>query len=246
MRLLVSVRSAVEVAAAVAGGADIIDAKEPSLGSLGAVSPATLRAIARALPPALPLSVALGDHCDAASVAGAFAALVGIGSHARETYLKLGLASMRDVTGAASVITAAVEAAARVAGSPAVIVVAYADHAAAEAPPRDVVRRLAAAAGARGVLLDTCVKDGRDLFHHVGRPELRRWVIDAKRDGLLVALAGSLSAEAVERISDLPGDVIGVRGAACAGGREGSVTEDRVRRLRSLLDRPASRPPVAV
>ena len=36
MRLLVSVRSAAEVAAAVAGGADIIDAKEPTAGSLGA------------------------------------------------------------------------------------------------------------------------------------------------------------------------------------------------------------------
>jgi uncharacterized protein (UPF0264 family) len=246
MRLLVSVRSAAEVPAAVAGGADIIDAKEPSLGSLGAVSAATLRAIARALPPALPLSVALGDHRDVGSVAGAFAPLAGLAPHARETYVKLGLASVRDVTGATAVIAAAVEAASRIVGSPAVIVVAYADHAAADAPPRDVVRRLAATAGAGGILLDTCVKDGRDLLHHVGRTELQRWVIDAKRDGLLVALAGSLSPEAVERISDVPADVVGVRGAACAGGREGAVAEDRVRRLRSLLDRFAPRPPVAV
>ena len=35
MRLLVSVRSAEEVSAALAGGADIIDAKEPERGSLG-------------------------------------------------------------------------------------------------------------------------------------------------------------------------------------------------------------------
>ena len=40
MQLLVSVRSAVEVAPALAGGADIIDAKEPDRGSLGAVSAA--------------------------------------------------------------------------------------------------------------------------------------------------------------------------------------------------------------
>ena len=38
MRLLVSVRSAEEAAAAVMGGADIVDAKEPALGSLGPVS----------------------------------------------------------------------------------------------------------------------------------------------------------------------------------------------------------------
>ena len=46
MRLLVSVRSAAEVAAALAGGADIIDAKEPSRGGLGAVDPEDLEAIA--------------------------------------------------------------------------------------------------------------------------------------------------------------------------------------------------------
>ena len=51
MRLLVSVRSADEVAAAMAGGADIIDAKEPARGSLGAVDAATL---ARPSPTAFP------------------------------------------------------------------------------------------------------------------------------------------------------------------------------------------------
>jgi uncharacterized protein (UPF0264 family) len=236
MRLLVSVRSAAEVAPAVAGGAEIIDAKEPSLGSLGAVSAATLRAIVLALPSALPLSVALGDPADAASVTEAFAPLAGVAPHARETYVKLGLASVRDVTGAEAVIAAALEAASRAPARPAVIVVAYADHAAAGAPPRDVVSRLAAAAGAHGVLLDTWMKDGRDLFHHVGPSELRRWVVDAKREGLLVALAGSLSAEGLQHVAELPADVVGVRGAACAGGREGAVSEERVRRLRSRLD----------
>jgi hypothetical protein len=238
MRLLVSVRSAAEVAAAVAGGADIIDAKEPSLGSLGAVTVATLRAIGNALPPALPLSVALGDPADAASLADAIAALAVLPPHDRETYVKLGLASVGEVTGAEAIVAAAVAGAARAPGRPGVIVVAYADHAAAGAPPRDVVCRLAVAAGARGVLLDTCMKDGRDLFAHVGRPELERWVLEAKRHGLLVALAGSLSPERMEWLTDLPADVVGVRGAACTGGRNGTVSADRVRRLRSLLDAP--------
>ena len=50
MRLLVSVRSAEEVAAALAGGADIIDAKEPARGSLGAVTATVLSAIAARTP----------------------------------------------------------------------------------------------------------------------------------------------------------------------------------------------------
>ena len=45
MRLLVSVRWRTRWAA-LAGGADIIDAKEPSSGSLGAVAPEVLAAIA--------------------------------------------------------------------------------------------------------------------------------------------------------------------------------------------------------
>ena len=61
MQLLVSVRSADEVEAALAGGADIIDAKEPANGSLGPVSPATLAKVASRVPAIQELSIALGD-----------------------------------------------------------------------------------------------------------------------------------------------------------------------------------------
>src|SRR5690349_2021023 len=61
MRLLVSVRSAQEVEAAVEGGAEIIDAKEPMRGSLGAVDAAELARIADAVPDGMPFSMALGD-----------------------------------------------------------------------------------------------------------------------------------------------------------------------------------------
>ena len=47
MRLLVSVRSEEEARAALAGGAEIIDAKEPSRGALGAVEIGVLREIVR-------------------------------------------------------------------------------------------------------------------------------------------------------------------------------------------------------
>ena len=71
-RLLVSVRNADEALMAVRGGADIVDVKEPSLGSLGRASLANLQAIARTLQdPAvrvsgsqnepIPLSIALGE-----------------------------------------------------------------------------------------------------------------------------------------------------------------------------------------
>lgn len=235
MRLLVSVRSAAEVAAVVAGGADIVDAKEPSHGALGAVSAPVLRDIAHAVPPGMPLSVALGDPHDLPSLHGALDALEGLAPRPSDLSVKLGLAGARDLAAAQAMVAQAVRRAV-------VIVVAYADHAAAGCPPRGVVIRLAAAVGARGVLLDTHTKDGRDLFDLIGERDLRHWATEARRAGLLVALAGSLSTDAVRLAAGLPVDVIGVRGAACEGGRQGRVSEARVRALRSALDGLAPRP----
>ncbi|RZK75548.1 MAG: hypothetical protein EOO66_33700, partial [Methylobacterium sp.] len=44
-RLLVSVRDAAEAEAAIRAGADLIDAKDPENGALGALPPETVRAI---------------------------------------------------------------------------------------------------------------------------------------------------------------------------------------------------------
>src|SRR5438067_2429694 len=69
MRLLVSVADAAEARAALAGGADIIDAKEPRHGALGAVAPDVLRAIRNAVAVRRPVSAALG--ADIVGVRGA-------------------------------------------------------------------------------------------------------------------------------------------------------------------------------
>ena len=60
-RLLVSVRSPVEARAAVAGGADIIDVKEPSRGSLGRADASVWQAVRAVVPRSTPVSVALGE-----------------------------------------------------------------------------------------------------------------------------------------------------------------------------------------
>ena len=227
MRLLVSVRSAAEVAAAVRGGADIVDAKEPSRGSLGAVTPRVLHEIARAVAGRVPLSIALGDPAAPAEAARAVStALEAAAPWAGPLYLKLGLARARHLEAAADAGTGA-----------RVIVTAYADHTAASAPAREVAVRLAAEAGAHGVLLDTWAKDGRTLFDHVSVTALRAWIDRCRAHGLLVALAGSLDHGGVRRAAVLGPDVVGVRGAACSGGRGGRVDPERVRRLRAALDR---------
>src|SRR5262245_39809144 len=61
MRLLVSVVDAEEACVAAVAGADVIDVKDPSRGSLGEAAPAVVRAVREVTPRDLPVSAALGD-----------------------------------------------------------------------------------------------------------------------------------------------------------------------------------------
>jgi len=66
-QLLVSVRNLAEAEAAVAGGCDLLDLKEPANGPLGMADPATIETIARwrrQHAPTVPLSIAAGDVQD--------------------------------------------------------------------------------------------------------------------------------------------------------------------------------------
>src|SRR5436309_16136851 len=59
--LLVSVRSSEEAIAALEGGADIIDVKEPRRGSLGAADPGTVSEIIRVINRRAPVTAAFGE-----------------------------------------------------------------------------------------------------------------------------------------------------------------------------------------
>ena len=68
MRLLVSVADVEEAAAALAGGADVIDAKDPRAGALGAVQARVLREIRAGIGDARPVTAAIGDGSDEIAV----------------------------------------------------------------------------------------------------------------------------------------------------------------------------------
>jgi (5-formylfuran-3-yl)methyl phosphate synthase len=234
VRLLVSVRSPDEVAASLEGGADIIDAKEPRLGALGPVAPDVLTAIDGRVPLDVPLSVALGDAASARSVDAVIAGLP-LRPRAR-LYLKLAFTADAGELEVAMLLCAATGAAARHAAAPSIIAVVYADGEGGE-PAAYRIRRAARRAGVGGILVDTAGKDGRTLLDWWSFERLRDWVRGVHADGLEAALAGSLGATDLGRIADLGPDVVGVRGAACAGGRTGSVEAARVRALRAAIPR---------
>jgi hypothetical protein len=233
MRLLVSVRAGDEVAAALAGGADIIDAKEPARGSLGPVSPEVLLAIAVRVPEPVPLSVALGDFTEPDAVRLAVAGAK-VPVRRAPTYVKLGFAGERSEAAVTSLVAATIDAASATVARPIVVPVAYADHEnAGSAAPEDVLRA-AIAAGARAFLMDTWMKNGRGLLEWIPLERLRRMSADARSAGMLLAIAGSLDLAALDHLAGIA-DVIGVRGAACRGGREGSVEAALVRRFHDRL-----------
>lgn len=220
MRLLVSVRDASEAIAALEGGADVIDAKEPSRGALGAVDASELRAIVRAVRGERPVSAALGDADDERAVAAAARAAHGAGV----SLVKVGLAGVRDVRRAWALLVAATAAAPTVA-------VAYADSSrAGSLEPRDVLDA-AANSGATGVLLDTALKDGGGLFSLMTQDAVRDWIAQAHAAGLGTAIAGKLTEGDLSTVRALGAEVAGLRGAACDGGRTGRISRERVRTL---------------
>lgn len=233
MRLLVSVRAQDEVAAALAGGADIIDAKEPARGSLGPVSAETLQGISARMPESVPLSVALGDFRAPDAVRRAVAGAEVPGRRA-PMFVKLGFAGERSDAVVTSLVASALAATAAMPARPVVVPVAYADHVSAESPPPEVLLRAAMAAGARAFLIDTYAKDGSGLLEWIALERLRTLSAHARSAGVLLAIAGSLDPAALDHVAGMA-DVVGVRGAACRGGRDGSVDAVLVRRLRERL-----------
>jgi len=235
LQLLVSVRSADEVGPALAGGADIIDAKEPDRGSLGAVDRDVLRRILQRVPDDRGVSVALGDVSRPEEVGAAIHGLE-LSERTSPTYLKLGFAGVRSPDQIGLLIEHAVSVTSRMAASHRIVAVAYADSERAGTLPPALIPSLAEAAGAAAVLLDTHGKDGRGLLEWLPSGALVEWVALARQAGLLAALAGSLRPRDLALVGRAHPDVVGVRGAVCSGGRQGQLSEDRVRRFRLALE----------
>lgn len=221
VHLLVSVRDAAEAREALAGGADLVDVKDPGRGALGPADTQTIEAVAVEVQGRKPVSVAAGEW-DGVGIAGLPAGI---------DYVKIGLAGAmgRSWQGALERRFARLRPAAPIA-------VAYADGPRVAAPAVPDVLDWAVGHGAAGILIDTAAKDGSHLFDWVSLPTLAAWIARARRCGLLVALAGSLRGQPFEHAIDLEPDIVAVRGAACVcGDRRDRVTRRCVARLAKLI-----------
>lgn len=229
--LLVSVRSAEEAAAALAGGAAIIDVKEPRNGPLGAAEPAVAAAVGAVVAGRVLWTIACGElAAGAVAAAGHVAAiaalLTGCGQQSPPAAAKAGPAGLD----ADAWATAWADFAASLPAAVAPVAVAYADWQAARAPrPEVVIAGAAAIPRCRAVLIDTHAKLGAGLLDLAPPVILRGWITAARAAGLRIAIAGQLPLERLDTAAGLGPDVVAVRGAVCIGGRAGPVCPARVR-----------------
>lgn len=230
MQLLVSVRSASETRAALEGGAQIIDAKEPAAGALGPVSPGVLAEIRDAVPEEVPLSAALGDVTSEADVARS---LGGVGVEL--AFVKLGFLGVRDSEVCERLLGYAVKLAAGLSGRPRVVAVGYADWERADSLNPVLFPLIIRRAGGDGLLIDTADKSSGRLFDFLSTNVLAEIGHSLRSQGALYAVAGSLDSGDVAGIRDTDADIVGVRGAVTGGGRTGNVDPAKVARLAALI-----------
>ena len=239
--LLVSVRSPEEASAALRGGADILDVKEPRRGSLGMADIEVIAAIARQLADSnhdqtpratfIPLSVALGevhDWRDARSIPPLPESV---------TFAKLGLSHLAPHNNWSDEwlrVRHLFEE--RRTARLNWVAVAYADTDAATSPPIDDVLTAAIDTNCSGLLIDTFTKTGLTLTDCCDLTSLAQLAERCHSAGLFLALAGRLTRESLPTLSRIPADVFAIRSAACeAAEREGRVTEPAVADFRMAM-----------
>lgn len=223
-----------EAIEAARAGAQIIDVKDPAAGALGAATPRAVREVRDATPPGLPVSAALGDGPFEPGLAARAAVLA---AECGASFVKIGL---RDTsTGRALETLRAVRAS--LPPTVHLIVAGFADFGRAGSPDPLDLPRLAHASGAQGCLIDTAIKDGLGLLHWLEDGALRSFVSACRAHRLLSALAGSLAPADLPLLAAIGPDIVGVRGAACAGDRaHGRVSRERVAALILALARPGT------
>src|SRR5882672_859550 len=168
--LMTSVSDVEEAAAALLGGADVLDVKNPREGSLGACPPAVLRAVvalrdrAAATGRRVPVSAALGD---AQNRPGTFALAASGAAACGVDFVKIGLRGVRDRDVSTLFLSAIVDAARAASPGVRVVAAAYAEAAVLGCIEPVLLPDVATRSGADGCLIDTAFKDGRTLFDHL-------------------------------------------------------------------------------
>lgn len=209
---LASVANADEAQIALQSGAAIIDCKNPLTGALGALAPSEIREIVAHVGGRAPVSATLGDlPADGAVLVNAAQATAMLGVDV----IKIGFFGDG---GARPAIRALREASL---GEARLVAVLMADRA-----PDFSLAADFAAAGFAAAMLDTADKASGALPEVLGRGRLVEFVSLMHAHGLLAGFAGSLRLTHIDSLARFGPDILGFRGALCAGGRASALDRE--------------------
>lgn len=231
--LLASVTDLHEMELARAGGADIVDLKQPAFGALGAWS-------TQALTAAVMLWSAWGEQLGPAgrpalsATIGDQPMVPGLIRAAAERVADTGVPLVKVGLFVSPHAHECIEALAPLASRVRLIGVLFAD----EAPDFAVLAALGRA-GFAGVMIDTADKKAGSLTAHLDPLTLGQFVAEARRHGLMTGLAGSLRLEDIPALVGVGADYLGFRGALCEGGRTGTLDPARLGQVHARLREPS-------
>ena len=234
MKLLISPKNQEEAKEAIAGGADIIDVKNPVEGPLGANYPWVIKSIMAVTPKNLQVSCTIGEApsiVGSMSLASYGAASLGV------DYVKVGLSGLKTAEQATLYLTKITRAAKECNTKVKVVATGYADAQRANSVNPLLIPQITHEAKADVAMIDTAIKDGKSTLDFLEMSQLQGFVKFSRDFGLLVALAGSLKKADFDNVKTLDADIVGVRGAACTENDrlKGQVTKERVKELKELL-----------
>lgn len=215
MIVLISPESIEEAMSILHTDTDIIDVKNVKEGSLGAQFPwLTKKVVEMNNARGIRTSATLGDlpfKPGTSALAAYGCAMTGV------SYVKAGLHGPRNKQECFEMMDGIYKAVRMVSDTADVVASGYADYRRfGGLSTKDLVAG-AKDAKATVVMVDTFIKDGKNLFDNMSMDELHEFVGSAHEAGMKVALAGSLKQEHADKLFELNPDIIGVRGAVCEG-----------------------------
>jgi uncharacterized protein (UPF0264 family) len=119
-----------------------------------------------------------------------------------------------------------------------VVAAGYADYSRMESSLEFLsIPEIAIKSGAEIAMLDTYIKDEKNLFDFLNVDQLLEFKNKAKNSNLQVALAGNLNLKVLPKIKQISPDIIGVRSAICENNdrNDGKIKINLIKNLKQEL-----------
>ncbi len=237
IKLLVSPKNIEEAKVTIDAGADYIDCKNPEEGSLGANFPWIINEMKNLIPENNKqlLSAAIGDFPNlpgSASLAAFGAACSGA------DIIKVGLKGPRNKKEGIYLMKNVIKSVKKCNKEIIVVAAGYADYSRMdEGLPFLAIPVIAAESGANIAMLDTYIKDEKNLFDFLKVEDLVKFKDLASDYNVKTALAGRIKIADIHKIKKIKPDIIGIRSAVCEGfDREnGTIKYDLIKKLKKEL-----------